>query len=522
MKHPTVYDRLQRLGGKLLTAIKNPFTARDRGEKRMAQLIGPWSASRYGSGRSWDQFQQVAHYRSWVARCVEFLAEGVRTPPRIVRVLPQINGQSFGMAVKEWRAKNALKREPRPFPDEFRRKVLTKVRQKAAVGPIDSDEEYEFMPDDHPAVRLMNDPNAPQTGVKFWQLMGTYEELTGNSFVWIVENGAGQPVELWILPSQWVTPICTGLTGRLVDWYEVRAVNGPVQVFEPEEIMWSKNDNPWHPLMVSSRVQQAATTIDAYEMTEAARYAGMENGLMAGGVFSYPADVNVTEAMANRLRDKLLAQYGGPQNAGRPLIVDGGLEWTPPTGELELAFLQSSDQLRKFIMAQFGLDDSMMGFSDSSTYAAAVITEKSLFKRVFSPRMENRAALLTERLLPRFGPDLRAIYVPDTTTEDPDARRADWQVAVGANAVTVNEIRTELLGLEPMDDPSADELPQDPLMSAAGWDEEGNPIQGGEGDGEFGGDVPRPSKIPAFGESGGDEEKDDKGLVNRIALNGKH
>jgi len=200
--------------------------------------------------------------------------------------------------------------------------------------------------------------------------------------------------------------------------------------------------------------------------------------------------------------------------------VDGGLEWTAPSGEMELAFLQSSDQLRKFIMAQFGLDEAMMGFSNAATYAAAVITEQSLFKRVFAPRYENRAALLTERLLPRFGPDLRAIYQPNEQMEDPDAKRSDWQIAVSANAVTVNEIRTELLGLEPMDDPAADELPQDPLSSMGGWDEEGNPIPPEEQGAEAGG-VPKPA-IPAFG-AGKDEPKDEKGLVNRITqLNGKH
>jgi hypothetical protein len=192
------------------------------------------------------------------------------------------------------------------------------------------------------------------------------------------------------------------------------------------------------------------------------------------------------------------------------------MEWTPPPDGIELAFMQSQDQLRKFITAQFGLDDTMMGFSDAHTYAAAVITEKSLFKRVFAPRYENRAALLTERLLPRFGPDLRAIYIPKEQTEDPDAKRGNWQLAIGARAVTINEVRTELLALEPSEDPAADELPQDPLTSAAGWDME--PGQE-KPPGEFGGEVPKPPKIPAFGESNGE----DKGLKNRIAsLNGSH
>jgi phage portal protein BeeE len=331
----------------------------------------------------------------------------------------------------------------------------------------------------------------------------------------VVPNGAGVPVEMWVLPSQWVTPRCDGITGKMVDYFEVRAVNGPVEYFDPDEIIWSKNDSPWHPLYCSSRVQNASTTIDAYEMTETARYCGLENGIMAGGVLSFPADVQTDQAIIDRLEARLLAKNGGPTNILRPLITEGGLTWTPPDGGWELAYLQSSDQLRKYIMAHFGLDESMMGFANHSTYAAAVITESSLFKRVFAPRLENRAATLTECLLTRFGTDLKAIYLPTVTMMDPDTKRGDWQVAISANAVTKNEVRVELLGLEKSEDPAADELPTD-MMSAlggdmAGWDDE--PGQE-KPDGAFG-KVPRPD-MGTFGESS------DKGLVNRLADTNGH
>ncbi len=482
----------------------------------MAGLVGQYGRAGYGIAQTWDKYVQVRNYRSWVYRCVEFLAEGVRMPPEIVKVTAAGDRARYGVATKQWKAKGF-----QGEPEGGHRNFLSKVRGKAAVGPIKAHEEYEFLPDTHPAVRLVNDPNEPQTGVKFWQQVGTFEELTGEAFIWVVTNGAGVPVELWVIPSQWVTPRNEGRTGKLVDFFEVRAVNGPVEYFDPDEIIWSKNDSPWHPLMSTSRVQAASTTIDAYSMTEAARYTGLENGTMCGGSISMPPDVQVSQDIIDRLEARFLAKNGGPANAGRPLILEGGLTWTPPSGELELAFLQSSDQLRKFIMAAFGLDESMMGFANHSTYAAAVITETGLFKRVFGPRLENRAATLTERLLPRFGPDLRAIYLPNTTTEDPDARRADWQVAVSANAVTVNEIRTELLGLEPSEEPSADELPSDPLSALggdmSGWDAEPGQEKP-DGEKPTFGQVPRP-ELPAFG----GEEKS-VGSINRldVVLNGKH
>jgi HK97 family phage portal protein len=500
VKHPKLYDRLVAAGGKLLAKADefyeqrllgnkafnaSPRFARGRGEARMSALVGPYTTGRYGP-RQWDKYEQVRHYRSWVYRCVKFLAEGTRGVPEVVKVTAAGERERHGVATKAWRGAGC-EGEPPAY-----RNFLSRVRQKAAVGPIKPHEEYEFLPDDHPAVRLLNDPNEPYTGVKFWQLVGTYEELTGESFIWVVENAAGTPVELWCLPSQWVTPRNEGRSGMLVDYFEVRAVNGPVEVFAPEEIIWSKDDNPWHPLYTTSPVQTAATTIDAYEMTEIARYAGLENGTMAGGAISVPADVTVDQTIIDRLEARFLAKFGGVANAGRPLILEGGLQWAPPPAGIELAFTSSEDQLRKYIMAHFGLDEAMMGFSNASTYAAAVITKQSLRDSVYGPRLQNRAATLTERLLPRFGPNLRALYLPDEATAglDPDAKRADWQLAVGAGAVTKNEIRTQFLSLEPSEDPAADELPSDPMAALgggdmAGWDDE-------PGQEKPGGGVPRP------------------------------
>lgn len=513
MKHPRIYDQLVSAGAKLLASasarFQSAFTKR-KGEARMAALVGPYTSGRYGP-RQWDKYEQVRQYQSWVYRCVQFIAQGTRTPPQIVKVTPDGDRDRYNVALKRWRQKGyTLDTMPE------RRKFLSEIQRKATVGPVESHEEYEYLPNTHPAVRLMNDPNEPQTGVKFWQAVGTFEELTGESFIWVVENGAGQPVELWVLPSQWVTPRNDGSSGRLVDFYEVRAVNGPIEIFAPEEIIWSKNDNPWHPLMATSPLQTQAATVDAYNMIQVARFAAMDNGTMAGGVITMPPDVQTDQTILSRLEMRFLAKNGGPQNAGRPLILEGGLQWTPPSAALEIAFMQGSDQLRRYVMAHYGLDEAMMGFSNSSTYAAAVITRRSLYERVFAPRLEDRAAMLTERLLPRFGTDLRAVYVQDTTTQDPDVKRNDWQLAVNAKAVTQNEIRTELLGLEPVDDPAADMLPRDPLDALGGgmggWDADPGQTKPEE--------TPRPG-FTAFG--GGPDDVVPKGMINRLAeLNGKH
>jgi len=439
--------------GKAALSLFRVQTARREGERRMSAMTGTWGVNGGWGMAQWDSYTQIQQYKNWVYKCVDFLAINTRQPPDIVKMVGSADRNAYNHAQKAYKS-GAVGEQP-----QFR-KFLSHVSKKSAVGQIREHHEYEFLPDDHPAVRLVNDPNEPFTGIKFWQYVSMYEELTGQSFIWKVPDASGRIVELWCIPSQWITPRATGHE-RFVDYYECRPIGGPIQYFDPAEIIWNKADSPWHPLAAQSPTQAAATTIDAYQMVETSRYSAMETGVTNRGVFTTPADVSLSQQAVDRLETRLLAKFAGPTNAGRPLILEEGLTWTPPASESELQFRESLDGLRRYIMAHYGLDEAMMGFANFSTYAASVVTDKNLYKRVIAPRLENRAACLTERLLIDFEPGLKAIYLPNSKDEDPDDKRANWQAAMNYKAVTKNEVRQGLLHLEPIDDPSADELPQE-------------------------------------------------------------
>lgn len=457
----------------LLNAVRTAFSAFSKaykstpssGERQMANMFAaPWA---YPGTWSGEKIAQVEAYRGWVAVCVRFLSHKIGTVPTACYVNQGGERLKWQSRVKAWHAGKGEQPE--------HRKWVSKVRQKSLTGPIKEDEDVEYLDDDHPLIRLINDPNEPDVGSDFWPYFTMFRFLCGESYIWKVRKGKPDPeasgrdrgdvVEMWVLPSPWVTP--RPGRDRLIDHYEVRpyttgSTGGPVILHRDDVIRWSEK-SPIHPLGSYGQTQSAAAAIDVYQMLETARYNGLNNGGDPGSVWILPEGVsNVSPEVMRDLASRFQGRYAGVRNAGVPLVLPGGSTFVPRDGQVEVAYAQSLDQMRDYVMAHYGLDKSLMGFSDSSTYAASVIGMQRLKHQVIAPEQMQLAQLLTERLAVEFDDDIAIVFQEGPTLIDPDERRANWQLAISHPAgpcVTKNEVRVELLGKEPIDDdPNADIL----------------------------------------------------------------
>jgi hypothetical protein len=317
-----------------------------------------------------------------------------------------------------------------------------------AGGP---NEEYEFLDAEHPLTRLLRDPNDPETGVSFWYEFVLFNRLCGESFALVVESDSGRAdeTELWVIPSHWVWPVCDG-RDRLVDRFELYAPGGrdPVGHLEPEEVIWWKRPSPLGKLAAASPLQAMAGDVDTYEKITAARNFALDNGAAVGGTITVPPNVTLGDDTVARMEARFAQKYAGVFNFNRPIILEGGAVYTPTPAENELAFMQTADQLRKYVMAGWGLDEVVLGFSSVPSRAAAVAAIYNVNESTINPLRAELAAVLTEKLGRRFDERAR-IFWEDDTPLDPDAVRQDYTAGVGVNAVSANDYRTHVLGLEP-------------------------------------------------------------------------
>ena len=439
-------------------ALFGPAPVRgDAGAAAFAALAGAGVFSSPGYLAS-DAQRQIAQYSGWVRTCVRFLARHVGQVPAAARRTDFGDRKSYQKSVAEWRAKG----HGRPARRHF---VPHAARAKSAVGGrLTPEDELEYLDDGDPLTRLLRDPNGPQTGVQFWPLCAVYRYLTGRCYVWMATREVGDggvPQALWAFPSHWVTPKARPGSGNLVDWYEVRSNSGtgttPLDVPADEMLEWG-DWHPAHPLLPDSVVAGMARAVDTHVMLELARYRGLQQGADVGGVLEPPADANLGDPALTRFLAEFQASAWGVFNSNKPLMLPPGWKYTPRDAAKELAYNESLDHTRRDVMAHFGLDEVLMGYSNESTYAAASVADGRLKFGLVRPEQRSLAGVLTERLARRFGDDYVVLFPDDGGFEDPDQKRQNYQVGWQCKAVTPNEVRVNLLGLEPSDDPGADEL----------------------------------------------------------------
>lgn len=472
-----LYDSVISAGQVVTSSYKSALRilGASSGEAGMARMVGPYGAGGYGAA-SLSKVEQVLHFRGWTYRCIDYICGRIaKEPPTAVLAADPKEAESYKLAQKYFlRGKG-------PMPDP--RAFASRAWKTKAQGPARANEEYEFLDDSHPLVRLLRDPNDPETGVSLWYEWTLFGLLTGESFLWVVESDSGRSdeIELWVIPSHWVRAVCLGKE-KLVDYFEVSPRGGTAGLarFDPEEIIWYKRPSPLSKIYPASPLQAMSGDIDSYEKITAARNFSLDNGAAVGGTITVPPDVQLDDGMIQRLESRFSAKYAGVYNFNRPIILEGGMVWTPAPPESELAFMQTQDQLRKYIIANWGLDEVVLGFASVANRAAMVAAIANVNEATINPLRREKASVLTEKLARRFDERCR-LFWPDDTPLDPDARRTDFTSGDSLNAVSPNDYRVHVLELEPF----PEEIYDRPLVSPGlvnpgkdegqDWDGDGGP-----------------------------------------------
>lgn len=195
---------------------------------------------------------------------------------------------------------------------------------------------------DHPVYPLLHDmANAWTPAYEFRLSMETAALLHGNAYAWIGRAG-GEVKELVQLPSQNVT-VEKLTSGEPI--YKV-SENGQTRAYGFRDILHirsigtciEKGDSPVH------RIRNAiAVAIAAEEFTGR----NLSQGLRPSGVLKVPGKIN--QQTLDKLREGLNRNYAGAAKAGKPMLLEDGLDWQTVQQSAEDAQLI---ELRKFAIAE--------------------------------------------------------------------------------------------------------------------------------------------------------------------------
>jgi HK97 family phage portal protein len=252
----------------------------------------------------------------------------------------------------------------------------------------------------HALLKVLKRPNPKESKYKFIEKVIAYLLLAGNTYLERVGPTRGAPKELYC-PRPDRMRVIPGTTLELVGGYTYDSGKGDPTPFKPEEILHLKLFNPTDDWYGMSPLEAAAKGVDISNMLMSWNYKLLENDCRPPGGLS--TESNLTDAQFERVKKDLKEKYQGYENAGEPLLLEGGLKWQsfsiPPKDADWLGLDKATD---KKICMVYNIAPELIGDSDNKTYSNYQEARKALYMEVALPLMEMLKDEFNYWLVPAF------------------------------------------------------------------------------------------------------------------------
>lgn len=315
--------------------------------------------------------------------------------------------------------------------------------------------------EDHPLAALLTQPNPMQGGAELFEALYGFYLIAGNSYIEAVGGGgAGAPPrELWTLrPDRMrVVPGRQGVPAAYRYQVGGQAVDFPVDAVTGESrLLHLKAFHPLDDWYGMSPLEAAAASIDQHN--DAGRWNAallQSSGRPSGALVYKPPHADTAATLTDEQRQGLKAElehfFSGAGNAGRPLVLEGGLDWREMSlSPKDMDWLAGKDVSAREIALAFHVPPQLVGIEGSLTFANFEQARLALFDDAVLPLIDHVKDELNHWLAPRFGDDIRIDYDIDKIEAFAARREKVWQRVSAAGFLTVNEKRAAL-GLPPLD-----------------------------------------------------------------------
>ena len=300
----------------------------------------------------------------------------------------------------------------------------------------------------HPVLALLARPNPQMARSEFFEAVVSYLLIGGNSFVEAVEGAEG-PRELWPLRPDRVKVIA-GRTG-LPQGY-VYSLGGAERRWEADPVTGQSavlHVKTFHPLddwYGLSPVEPAATAIDQRNEADKWNMALLQNGARPSGALVYdPKDspgANLSDEQFARLKEEVAAQYSGARNAGRPMLLDGGLAWQEMSlSPKDMEFLDARHAAARDIALAFGVPPQLLGIPGDNTFANYREARLAFWEETVIPLLCHLRDEFNAWLTPQFGGGVVLDNDLDGVSALALRRERTWTRLQSAEFLTPNEKR---------------------------------------------------------------------------------
>lgn len=295
---------------------------------------------------------------------------------------------------------------------------------------------------DHPLLALLARPNPREGGQRFLESLYGHLLVSGNAYVEAVVMD-GTPRELYALrPDRMrVVPGTKGWPAAYDYAVGAETVRFVVEADGFTPILHLTLFHPTDDHYGLSPMEAAATALDIHNAAGAWNKALLDNAARPSGALVM-AGATLTESQFDRLKLELEATYQGAANAGRPLLLEGGLSWQPLSlTPKDMDFVEAKAAAAREIALAFGVPPLLLGLPGDNTHANYAEANRAFYRQTVIPLVRRTTEALAHWLGPSFAqglalePDLDAIEALSAE------RESLWRRVSAATFLTEDEKR---------------------------------------------------------------------------------
>ncbi len=328
------------------------------------------------------------------------------------------------------------------------------IAEAAAALPLvvqDQARRYEV----HPVADLIRRPNAGQGRAELFEAVYGHLLLSGNAYLEAVAGAGALPAELHVLRSDRMA-VVPGADGWPVAYdYTVGAKAHRFDMGgEVPPICHIRAFHPQDDHYGFSPLQAAAVALDVHSSASAWSKALLDNAARPSGAIVYrgaDGQSALTADQYDRLVSEMESHHQGARNAGRPMLLEGGLDWKPMGfSPSDMEFQKTKEAAAREIATAFGVPPMLLGIPGDATYANYAEANRAFYRLTVLPLAARVTASVSHWLSVFTGeavelrPDLD--QVPALAVE----RDAAWARVAAADFLTAAEKRVAL-GLPPLE-----------------------------------------------------------------------
>lgn len=303
---------------------------------------------------------------------------------------------------------------------------------------------------DHPLLDVLARPSARTSGHQLFEEIYAHLQISGNAYLRAVLGKDGvkgifalRPDRMRVIAGKdgWPRAYAYGVGGRTEQY-----------ALDSEPVPQILHLRMFHPLddhYGLSPLSAAQTSLEIHNATAAWNRSLLENAARPSGALVYSAEAgSLSKDQFDRLKSELEQSFQGARNAGRPLVLEGGLDWKAISlSPKDMDFIEAKNAAAREIALAIGVPPLLLGLPGDNTYANYAEANRALWRQTIVPLVTRVGESLGQWLGPAFG-GTAAQLVPalDEIEALGEDRSALW-ARVGEAGFLSDDEKRALLGL---------------------------------------------------------------------------